>query len=234
MGVTACGDDDDDDAGVATTTTEARDQATTTPTTASGTGTATTVAAAGDQALVQELVLRASDLPPGWTSSPATDREDETADRELATCLGVAYDPSRPDAQSPDFSQGDLNQINSTAELAPSAEVAAAELAAIKAPKGVECLKQQFDKQLAQESGGVPFSPVQVATRSFPTVGDESFALRITTSVTPPDGQPIPIYLDVVLVRKGRAGMALILLAAGQPPSSTLAADLAQKLAARA
>ena len=228
LGTLACGGNGDDggSAGGGATTT------------VPGAGASTTVAApaeaaADDHDAVNKIALQASDFPPGWTSAPF-EGEDDESERTLASCLGLEYAPDRPRANSAQFSKGELTQAGSSAELAPSTEVAAAEFAAIKGPKANACIKQQFDKELAEDSGGAAFAPVKVQALQFPKAGDETHALRLTTAVTAPDGSSVPIHADAVFVRKGRAEMTLFFLNAGEPFPSALAADLTQKLASRA
>lgn len=190
--------------------------------------------ATGDQAVVDKIVLEKSDFPAGWTAAPADDSEDEAEERALVECLGVPYEPDRPEVRSPQYSKGELNQVLSTAELAPTPEVAASELAAVQGAKANECVKAAFDRTIAKNSGGVSFAPAQVEAREAPKVGDGAHALRLITGVAAPDGTTVPIYADFFFIQKGRAEINMTFITASEPFDPALADDLAQKLVSRA
>jgi hypothetical protein len=225
LGAGACGDDGDD----------GDDEATTSTTTAApGETSSSTGPATGDEAVVAKMVLQQSDFPAGWTAAPSEEEEDDDADRKVAECVGVEFDPDRPEATSPEFSRGELTQVSAAAELAPTPDVAAAELAAIKSPKANECIKTAFNETVAEGSPGVTFSPAQVEVRQAPALGDGAHAVRLSTGVNAPDGSTVPIYADFVFIQKGRAELSLTFINAGQPFDEALARDLAAKLASRA
>lgn len=225
LGAGACGGGGDDNGGdePLTATTEAG----ATPSTAATGGT-------DDQAVVNRIVLKASDFPPGWKSTPAEPDADDSSDRELGECLGVQFALDRPEVESPEFTRGELTQVSSSAELAASEEEAASELAALKGPKGIGCFTQLFDKALAEEAGGVPFTPAVAEVREAPRAGDEALAVRLTTGITAPDGTTVAIYADFVFIRKGRAEISLSFINASQPFDAALAGSLTEKLASRA
>lgn len=227
LGVGACGNGGD----------EGDDQALSTTTTAGSPGAPSATSAPGpadDQAVVDRIVLKASDFPPGWTSTPAEPDAGDAGDKALAECLGVPLPENRPEAESPEFSRGELTQVSSSAELAATEEEAASEFAALEGPKANPCFKQQFDKALAEQAGDVTFAPAEIEVLEPPTAGDEALALRLTTGISAPDGSTVAIYADFVFIRKGRAEISLSFINAGQPFDSALAGGLTQKLASRA
>ena len=77
------------------------------------------------------------------------------------------------------------------------------------------------------------FAPSEAEMVAFPDLGDGSVAIRITTSVTA-EGEEIPIYADLVFVRKGLAELSFSFVNAGDPFPSPLAAELVGKVVARA
>ena len=91
-------------------TTTAADGTTTTAAAGGGGGDASTTTApapAADPEL-EDVVLRQGDFPPGWTSEPSDDPDDEEAEAALRRCLGLDVGTAeRPEARSPDFSVGD-------------------------------------------------------------------------------------------------------------------------------
>ena len=209
------------------------DEATTTTTAGATTSTAATSEAA-DQAKLQEIVLKDTDFPPGWTATPHDASDDEASEREMEQCLGAEpTDPNRPSATSPDFQMGEFSQVMSSAEMTASAEAVGREFQALRSPKFNDCAKQLIDKEIKAEAGEVEFAPSTVQSLTFPKLGDDSFAVRITTAVVTQD-QRVPIYSDVVFIKKGRVGMSLNFFSAGEPFPASLATDLARKMVARA
>jgi hypothetical protein len=236
LGAGACGGDGDDagdDEALSTTTTTG-----TSTTAAAAAGTSSTSAAppaTGDQAVVDKIVLQASDFPAGWTSTPPDTGRDKSGERALAECLGITFSPDRPEAESPRFSKGQLTQVNSSAQLMATADVAAADFAALKGPKASSCITRQFDQTLASSAAGVTFTPSKYSALEAPKLPvDEALSVRLTTGISTPDGGNVPIYADFVFIRNGRAEVSVSFINATQPFDQTLAGDLTKRLASRA
>lgn len=221
VSLAACGSDD---TSTSTTTTDA---------TATTTTTEAKADPAADTAKAKDIVLQVGDFPAGWTQSPSDGdtREDDT-DKELNACIGLPSSEGRPQADS-EFSQGDFTSVQSSVEFAPTAADASKELAAIKDPKAVDCLKRAFSKALEEEAGGAEFSELEVQPLSFPTLGDGTVAYRMRTTVTA-EGAEIPLFFDLILFIEGRAEMSLVAVNAGEPFDAKLAQSLAEKMAGRA
>lgn len=223
----ACGDDGDGDAGTA-----ADETTTTSSSVAEETATSAPEAPADPQ--LDALVLRLSDFPAGWTSEPADeDEEAEQTGEEVEDCLGIEVDDDeRPEADSPEFSQGQLTQVSSSVSLAPDAASVDAEFAVLQGPRLLDCMRQEFDAAAGGDAE-LAFAPSTAERLDFPDVGDGTVASRLTTAVTV-GGQQIPIYADLVFVRKGLAELSFSFVNAGEPFPAALAADLVAKVLARA
>ncbi|HVM02805.1 MAG TPA: hypothetical protein VM263_09060 [Acidimicrobiales bacterium] len=180
-----------------------------------------------------ELVLRQSDFPAGWTSEPAEDDDDE-AQGEMERCLGIERSGDRPEATSPRFTVGDaITQASSAVELAPDAATVDREFAAIDGPRFLDCAAQQLDRTIARESAGVEFAPATAERLPFRSFGDGTSAVRMSTAVRAGD-QQVPIYADLVFVRKGLAELSFSFINAGEPFAAALATELVGKVVARA
>lgn len=217
-----------------TTTTTAAGGTTTTAAGRGGTSTTTAAGAAGDLGL-GDVVLRQGDFPPGWTSEPSDDRDDEEADAALRRCLGLEVGTAgRPEARSPDFSVGDaITQARSSVERAPDMATVDREYAAITGPRFLDCATRQFDAAIAREAAGAQFAPAKAARLPFPAYGDGTAAVRLTTTLSA-EGQQLPFAADLVFVRKGLLEMSFSFIDAGGPFDAGLAADLVGKVVARA
>lgn len=217
----ACSGDDTDDDGAA-------------PTAASSTTAAEPVDPAADAARAEEILLKPTDLPEGWTPVPepeGAEAEQGRLEGTFAGCLGVPAPAEQPSADSPEYVTGTLTQVSARVEMAPSVEVAEAEFANLQRPRYLECVARQFDE--SQADSGLTFAPSRAERLDFPDLGDGTLATRITTLLTV-DGREVSIYADVVFVVKGRAQMTLYLLKGGEPFPAELANSLARRMAARA
>lgn len=217
-----------------TTTTAAAGGTTTTEAASGGPSTTTAPASAGDPEL-EDVVLRQGDFPPGWTSEPSDDRDDEEAEAALQRCLGLEVGTAeRPEARSPDFSVGDaITQASSTVERAPDMATVDREYAAVTGPRFLDCATRQFDEVIAEEAAGARFTPAKAARLPFPAYGDGTAAVRLTTTLSA-EGQQLPIVADLVFVRKGLLEMSFSFINAGGPFDDALASDLVAKVVARA
>lgn len=187
-----------------------------------------------DAARAEEIVLKLTDLPEGWTAAPEPEgggEEEQRLEDSFARCLGVEPPPDQPSAGSPEFLGGTLTQVSATVEMAPSVEVAETEFANLKRPRFHECVQQQFDE--SQADSGLDFAPSRAQELDFPDLGDGTVATRITTLLTS-EGQQITIYADIVFVRKGRAQLTLYFLRGFQPFAPELANSLVRRMVARA
>ena len=223
LATAACSDSDDGgDAGPTTTAVE----------------TTTTVAEVvdpvADAARAEEIVLKQSDLPEGWTPVPEPEGSADEGKRledTFAQCLGVEPPAEQPSAESPEFVSGTLTQVSAGVELAPSAAVARQELARLEGRKALECVARQFDA--SQADSGLDFAPSRAQELDFPDLGDGTVAIRITTLLTN-EGQQITIYADIVSMIKGRVELTVYFLKGFQPFPRDLADSLARRLVARA
>ena len=152
----------------------------------------------------------------------------------MERCLGIERSGDRPEATSPRFTVGDaITQASSAVELAPDAATVDREFAAIDGPRFLDCAAQQLDRTIARESAGVEFAPATAERLPFRSFGDGTSAVRMSTAVRAGD-QQVPIYADLVFVRKGLAELSFSFINAGEPFAAALATELVGKVVARA
>jgi hypothetical protein len=132
---------------------------------------AKTVAAAG--------VLTAADMP-GYTAEAQDpdDADDTATDAAFRTCIGspardyLYSDPGRS------FTKGDL-EVDSSVDVARTAEIAKAELDAYAGPKTEACAKAEFTKLFAGEGGTLTSYKQTPVTVTVPG-SDGTFGVQFT------------------------------------------------------
>jgi len=171
-------------------------------------------AATGHSAAVAQAkkgLLRLSDFPTGWTSSPSTstDQKNEVGAREIATCIGVPVKTlvaNPPQATSPQFDQTTKNlSVTEQVAVLPTAAASRADTAALANPKAPGCLTAYLAKALATttSSSSVSTGALTVARLPFPRYGTASTAVTLTLPVEG-SGVSITTVVDVVVVSQGK------------------------------
>jgi len=228
--------------GSSSSKTNASSSATTASPAASAPSTTTTTAAAAgdvtaDTAKAKQINLQLSDLPSGWTSSPASPKsaQDQADDVKTASCLGIPP-PSQThtvDIDSDDFSSGNLS-ISSNVTFARTADAARQELAAYSGSKVTSCLTQSLQDSMARDANGATVSNLSVTPATKPSGGDGGFAYHVTATVMA-QGQQVQLTVDVLAVLVGRAELNVSSFGIGNQtvPDQTLRSLMA-KMVARA
>lgn len=184
-----------------------------------------------------KVVLQQSDLPSGWASKPhQASPDDATIRQRFFQCIG-AVDPTTQqsaDAHSPDFTQGQLNQASSEAQVMNKEADAATALAALQGPKTVDCVKALVQEAAQKQlPAGTSITDVIAAQLKFPTLKDGTAAVQVSFAVHT-GGVNVPIYADIIYFKSGRSLVSLSTVNGGSPMDSKLEERLAQKMADRA
>jgi hypothetical protein len=106
------------------------------------------------QALATAAVLTEADLPGYKAEKQSHDAEDEAFDTRVATCLGLAKPTYLARDFGTAFTKGSL-EIDSSADVAPSAAAGLIELQALTGSKAEGCLKAEFTTLIAASGGTV-------------------------------------------------------------------------------
>lgn len=157
-----------------------------------------------DQALARSIVLRRSDLPAGFTASPAS-----PSHGEVPTCKGFKPNVSdltlRGKATSPDFNMsGNPPLVSSLADVWLSAAQARAVFQRVARPGLSACLFTLFAKALnAHAPKGVSYLPVSHSQGPLSGLGQQAETVRLVfTGVS--GNTRIPLIADYFAIRKNR------------------------------
>ena len=201
---------------------------------------------AADKALVKQTVLKLSDLPSGYKASPHEDASAEDfpqADlQKFATCAKVptsmvaelltgVEDPSAPSADSPDFDQSDpatgySTSFQNSVGIERSSKDISEPIKVLGATSALKCWRALFQsvfERTAPQGGTI--RDLAVVGLPSPSVGDEStaFGIRVTLSGAQ---RTVKAFVDIYLVRRGRAGISLSASGVGERVDSSLVLSL--------
>lgn len=194
-------------------------------------------------AVATAINLRPSDLPKLRAEANPITALQRRFSAQLTSCLrGVPVRVAYAQAQSPSFvgSGASSVTISSTSEVMPSAALAARDLATVRGPRGVPCLRAQLAVQLkASLSKG---DTLRIRAQRLPpalTAVANSFAYRFNIVVGITQGGkrasiPVSLHYDTIGFAYGQAEAGVDVLSTGSPPSRSLEATLAKTLLARA
>ncbi len=204
---------------------------------------ATSAQTRAELAQAKKSLLVLSDMPASWTASKSSSNSSPTPDAaELARCLGVplkAVEDTPPTVDSKAFnSKGDLETVQDSIEVFPTAKAAQADLTVAKSPKAPTCFTEAFNSvdarsQLASAFGANAAIGRLVVTRT-PTSDYAPHTVNITIyfPVTI-NGVAINLEFAEVGFVKGNEEQQLILTSIQQPFSTSLSRHLTTVAAAR-
>jgi hypothetical protein len=190
-----------------------------------------------DQAKVDAISLRMSDLPPEWASSPPTDPvAEEGDDSRYAECVG------RPDPKtvrtatvaSPQFHVDERLRAASTVRALPTAVTAKEDFDAQEGARGLPCMRQRVQGQIDRQSRGGS-APASFTVERLPglSFGDRTVGFRATL-VYPPGQGVAKGHLDFVNVLRDRIEISATFFSAPDPFPPDLERDVVAKMVARA
>jgi len=186
---------------------------------------------------VKKATIELTDLPPGWSPSPAPDSVGtEGDDSRYGECLG------RPDPKtvrtasqvSDEFRHGDGMRITSRTQTMRNVAAAKADLAAQRGDRGPLCLRQRLRNQVDRSAVGGD-APESVTVDRLPglDIGDETVAFRATLNYPAGDAGPMTTYVDFVTARKGKLEVAMTFSSAQQPFPTDLERDVLNRVVGR-
>ena len=201
---------------------------------------AKTVSPSNAKAVATAINLRHSDLPTLKVQGNPITQQDRESSAQLDACIGEsAPDKSLADVQSSNFvgPSPDTVTISSEAQIQSSASVVATDLAAIRRPKALTCLKSGLVKSLATTAPKGSSYTVAIARLPATLPGTTGVAaVRVTATFHIKQGSKtltVPAYVDDVGFAYGQAEISLNVISTLQPPSATLETKLAELLVAR-
>ena len=186
------------------------------------------------QAIAKSLVLRKSDLSPGFRAHPSPD----AALPKGARCGAVDESDLTVtgDANSPDFSLEALGvAVGSSASVYKTARDSSAAWRRAGTPTAVRCFADLV-RLTAPRAAAVRI--VSATRMQFPQVSPNAIAYRVVTTMTVSGKRRMRAYFDAVLLRHGplQASLVVTSLAAPVPLSQErgIAAVIARRMAAAA
>ena len=196
--------------------------------------TSTVRQAPADEAAARRIVLRASDLPETWSSSPPERTEEEEAEGvRFYGCLGLPppAEANAAEVQSPEF-EAEGAMISADVTFDRTRRIAQRELQAFRGPKFVECLAEGLDMQAPADSGFTILNQT-VERRAAPDLGDGSVAVRFHATLT--DGERSVEFTNVqIYVLVGRIWIGLQWSSTGEPMPEDVEEDLLSRMIDRA
>ena len=162
-----------------------------------------------DLAIQKQTVLRKSDLPAGWKSSPD---EPPATLPEVPACVGLqtANDALDPLAtNSPEFWKSDLTRASNAVVVLPNAKQAKGWLGPYRDPDASTCLEEVVKKAFTRtgiQGVRVYVAPIDDTPRGADDAAGFEIQITATTSPTPQQpSQTVVIVYDVLVARVGRA-----------------------------
>lgn len=199
-----------------------------------------------DSSLALRASLVPSDLPAGWTSVPGSGGPaaavNPAFDRQLENCLHSDIAVLNEDAPgqywSPQFDDSNGDKASSYTEYEAAAGPIDESFAVLRKAQAQQCIQLTENDLLlsSAESSSIEGSPTGVsmgnataAAMSFPNYGERTAAWQIAVPLSLSSvGVISSIYLDLVIVQKGRAAVTLMFLGTGSPLSSGLEEHLTE------
>lgn len=184
--------------------------------------------------------LTAADMP-GWQETKAAREKAQSGSSEqpLRKCLGVSS-KQVPEYKSARFSRlGDSNSedITSSVEIVGSAREADAEIASLRGPRALGCLRA-MGPALAGNAKQLRVGRLQVSRLPTPASVPDSFALRLATTLSSKQaGRSSPTlqaFIDVYGAVSGRVELGLSAVGVGRAVPAQTSEALLAKLAQRA
>jgi hypothetical protein len=182
---------------------------------------------AADQAAARRVVLRRSDLGPGWTGGRV--KPDLTSQVSCASYHPKVSDLVVTGAAESQF-RGTGIALANEVEIFRTAAMVDRDWRRSIVPAAVPCLRRTLTKGLGAQAKVLSFGRIP-----FPKVGTHSAAFRGIVVVSAL-GQTVRVLLDIVLVGRGRTEISLDATAPAASARVVSAAErrLARKLVARA
>jgi hypothetical protein len=144
-------------------------------------------------------------------------------------------------ADSPDFSSPEHQVVTNTVGVARSARVIAKVLDVISGPGAPKCVAAAFGTAISEGlksssadtlPAGTKIGTVSVSPESFAALGDRTVAFQASIPVSI-KGSSGTVYVDIIIVQQGRAGLILTAEDTLTPFPVDVSASLLRKVLAR-
>ena len=171
-----------------------------------------------------KALLRRSDMPAGWTSSPSSNGGSNNfpGAATLASCIGVPsklIESNPPQVNSPNFHSKDQTlEVDDNVSVFPSARYAAAEYAAISNAKTAGCMSTlmngTFKAQISASAGNGADVGAITITRARAPRGTTAYLMGIPITS---QGVVVQLHLVIAYFIKGPYGQNIVFDGYGTP-----------------
>jgi len=182
------------------------------------------------QAKAKAINVQRSDLPgKGWKAGPQSSKS--------STPRCSTYNPNQSDltenadVDSPEFSLPSSSSVSSSTGIFKTAAQGRTAYSRVVIPKLPGCLAEIFQKGAGGPSKVTILSAGPMA--SFPKLADRSNAFRIAASFKASATQKIPVFIDLVVLNRGKVDTVIFFLGIGGSFSSSFERALATRVAGR-
>jgi hypothetical protein len=221
----------------------AKSAGTSPPATRAATSTTTAETNPAAKALAKRAVLKLSDFPPGWTSSPSTGGSAKV-DKQLSDCFHITSPhlvPGGASADSDDFTSPSQQTITNTVGVAPSTGDVTKVMDILSGANASTCFTEAVNTALAEGlkstsstlPKGTTIGNATVSPESFNSLGDRTVAYQASVPVTTDQGFNANVYVDLIFVQQGRAAVLLSAEDTLTPFPPDTSASLIRKVLAR-
>ena len=180
---------------------------------------------ASDQKRASAMVVRRTDLPAGFGPERTSGLEPHFGCRALDESDLVLT----ARATSPYWAH-EYQVVKSSAAIYRTAADSRAAWQRETSSAGLECVRSEFRKEFARQGETVR---VTIRPLSFPRLSVSANRYRLSISGTSPPGQPPLLFIDVVVLRHGRAQVGLLFAGVVSPPPSASERALSEVVARR-
>jgi hypothetical protein len=192
---------------------------------------------APDQPKLATAVLKQSDFPTGWASSPSDGDADDAANQAaLVACVGGTntFGNRVANADAPDFGLNDLSVSSSAASYKSQADIEA-DTKLIQSPKISTCYEQLIKVQLAKSlPTGSTLGAVAIKVTAGSGGGPSNIvAVGEGTIVATVAGAEVTVYTGIAFITGPLTEAQVEFDSPGQPVDATLFANLVKVVADR-
>jgi hypothetical protein len=215
--------------------------AATTSTSTGPTASTSTIAGTGsarDKAALAKLLLVPSDLPSGWTASPAqTSADDGAAQSRFATCVGIrdTHADKVAEADSQEFTNQTASISSSASSYSSAADVTADEAAFRDAAKATSCMTTMLRSQMSgQLPNGATLDDINLAVHPGRNGGPANVIATISGTIkVTASGKQLDVYLDSTYIAGKQLEAEVDFESFGAPVDAALQSKLVKAVAQR-
>jgi hypothetical protein len=210
----------------------------TSPTASATTSTAAGTGSAAEKAALAKLLLVPSDLPSGWTASPAqTSADDGAAQARFAKCVGIrnTHADKVAEADSQEFSNKDASISSSASSYSSAADVAADKSAFQDGSKATSCMTTMLRSEMTgQLPAGATLDDLNLKVLPGNNGGPANVIAKITGTIkVTSSGQHLQVYLDSTYIAGKKIEAEVDFESFSTPVDPALQAKLVKAVAER-